>query len=74
VNPALAAELRDWWWPWLRTSARDGWEWLPGPWPVKLLLIVLLTAGQLIPGEADEALLLLAIAGVKRLVAWRRRR
>jgi hypothetical protein len=47
-------------------SARDGWRWLPGPWWVKLLLIVLLACGQFCPGELDEILILAAIGWVRR--------
>jgi hypothetical protein len=60
------SDLASWWWTVVRVSARAGWDALPGPWPVKVALIVLLAAGQLIPGELDEMLLLLAIGWVKR--------
>lgn len=63
-------DVAGWWWHVVKVSAADGWRWLPGPWPVKLTLVVLLAAGQLIPGELDELIVLAVIAGVKRLAAW----
>lgn len=73
--PSLAASLADvarWWLYVVRVSVRDGWRWLPGPWWVKVLLLVLLAAGQLIPGELDEYLFLLLIGLIKRRVDSRR--
>ena len=58
--------VASWWAYVIKYQAREGWRALPGPWPVKILLIALLAAGQLIPGELDELLLLLAIGWVKR--------
>lgn len=49
-----------------RFEARRLWQSLPGPWPVKVLLIVLT---QAIPGPQDELLLLAVVAGWR---AWRR--
>ena len=61
------------WWAYvLRYEAREGWRALPGPWPVKVLLIAILAAGQLIPGEVDEVLMLAAIGWVKRRLDQRR--
>lgn len=53
-----------WYWYVARQAALDLWRGLPGPWYVKVLLII---ATQLIPGPQDE-LALIAI------VAWSRRR
>jgi len=69
---ATAGDVASWWWCVARMSARSGWDALPGPWPVKVALIVLLAAGQLIPGEADELVLLLLIGYVKRRMDARR--
>jgi hypothetical protein len=68
------SDLAAWWWCVVRMSARAGWDALPGPWPVKIALILLLAAGQLIPGELDEVLLLLAIGYVKRRMDARKAR
>ena len=57
-------DLAAWWVFVLRYEARELWRALPGPWWVKVLLIV---ATQAIPGPQDE-LVLLAV------VAWCRRR
>jgi hypothetical protein len=61
-----ASDIAAWWWTVVRMSARQGWDALPGPWPVKVALVLLLIAGQAIPGELDELLLILAIGWVKR--------
>jgi len=53
-----------WWTHVISVQARDMWTALPGPWPVKVLLIV---ACQLIPGPLDEIALITVAA------AWRRR-
>ena len=66
--------VASWWAYVIRYEAREGWRALPGPWPVKILLIALLAAGQLIPGELDELLLLLAIGWVKRRLDQRQAR
>ena len=59
-----ALDLAAWWWHVAKVTALDYWESLPGPWPVKVLLIAVCLA---IPGQVDE-LILLAV------VAWFRRR
>jgi hypothetical protein len=64
--------VASWWAYVVRFQAREGWRALPGPWPVKVLLIAVLVAGQLIPGELDEVLLLLAIGWVKRRLDQRK--
>ena len=66
IRPAVAdlANVAGWWWHVTKTTARDTWDALPGPWPVKLTLIVVCTA---IPGALDEI-------AVLALVAWARRR
>jgi hypothetical protein len=53
------------WWAYvLRYEARELWRALPGPWWVKVLLIVLT---QAIPGPQDEiALLLLIMAALRK--------
>ena len=52
------------WWAYVaRFYARGLWEAVPGPWPVKILLIAVC---QLIPGAFDEIALVLITA------AWRR--
>ena len=51
------------WWVYVaRTQARELWDALPGPWPVKVLLIV---ACQAIPGPLDE-IAVVAIAAARR--------
>jgi hypothetical protein len=58
------ADVAGWWWYVAKATARGLWDGLPGPWPVKVLLVVACTA---IPGALDEIALL-------ALVAWARRR
>ena len=65
-------DIARWWLHVLRVSVVDGWRWLPGPWWVKVALLVLLAAGQLIPGELDEWVALLVIGYVKRRVDARK--
>jgi hypothetical protein len=64
-----AGDVAGWWWLAVRVCAADLWQWLPGPWPVKVLLLAILAAGQYIPGELDELLFIAAIAAAKRLTA-----
>ena len=63
---ATVVDVASWWWCVARMSARSGWDALPGPWPVKVALVLLLIAGQLVPGELDELLLIFLIGYVKR--------
>jgi hypothetical protein len=51
------------WWIGLKLAARELWDSLPGPWYVKVILII---ACQLIPGQLDE----IALIAVVR--AWRK--
>jgi hypothetical protein len=48
-----------WWRHVAAVTARDLWDGLPGPWPVKVLLVVVT---QAIPGPQDELLLLAVVA------------
>lgn len=59
------SDVIGWWAYVVRYEAREAWRALPGPWPVKVLLIV---ACQAIPGPLDE------IALVALSAAWRRRK
>ena len=56
-------ECISWWAYVVRFYARRLWDAVPGPWPVKILLIAVC---QLIPGAFDEIALVLITA------AWRR--
>jgi hypothetical protein len=52
------------WWAYvLKYEAREMWRALPGPWWVKILIIVVL---QAIPGELDEIALLLALGWLRK--------
>jgi hypothetical protein len=53
-----------WYWMGVKMLAGDLWTALPGPWPVKLLVVLVLLA---IPGPQDELLLVL-------FLSWRKRR
>lgn len=64
------ADVAGWWWLAVRVCAIDLWRWLPGPWPVKILLLAVLAAGQFVPGELDELVFLALIALSKRVLAW----
>jgi hypothetical protein len=59
------ADLAGFWLYAVRTEIRSMWDSLPGPWPVKLALVV---ACQAIPGPLDEIALVAVVA------AWRRYR
>ena len=52
------------WWAYvLRYEAREMWRALPGPWPVKVLLLAVCAA---IPGPADEVILILAVGALRK--------
>ena len=57
-----------WWGFVLRYEARELWRALPGPWWVKVLLLVIT---QAIPGPQDEVLLLLIVAACRKRKARR---
>ena len=58
------------WWAYvIRYEAREMWRALPGPWPVKVLLVV---ACQAIPGPLDEIALLAVVAAVRKRRSSRR--
>ena len=58
------------WWAYvIRYEAREAWRALPGPWPVKVLLVV---ACQAIPGPLDEIALLAVVAAVRKRRSSRR--
>ena len=60
-----AADLAGWWLYVARVTAAESWRSLPGPWPVKALLVVACAA---IPGPFDE------VALVAITAAWRKRK
>lgn len=52
------------WWAYVvRYEARELWRALPGPWWVKVALIVVCTA---IPGPGDELLILIGMAAFRK--------
>jgi hypothetical protein len=69
-----ASDIAAWWWTVVRMSARQGWDALPGPWPVKAGLIALLAVAQIVPGQVDDIALVLVIGYVKRRTAARKAR
>lgn len=60
--------LASWWAYVLRYEARQMWRALPGPWPVKVLLVI---ACQAIPGPLDEIALLTVVAAIRKRRAMR---
>lgn len=46
-----------------RTYLKETWDGMPGPWPVKLLLVAVCLA---IPGPQDEILLILVTQALRR--------
>ena len=58
--------LVSWWACVVRYEAREGWRWLPGPWPVKLLALAVLGALQLIPGQVDDLLFIAALGAFRK--------
>ena len=67
MNTSLTS-LISWWAFVLRYEARELWRALPGPWWVKVLLILIT---QAIPGPQDEALLLLIVTVCRKRQAAR---
>jgi len=57
-----------WWVFVLRYEAREMWRAIPGPWWVKVLLIVIT---QAIPGPQDELVLLAVVAAFRKRQASR---
>lgn len=57
------ADVAAWWWLVTRITARQFWDALPGPWPVKVTLLVVCVA---IPGGFDELVLLAVVAWWRR--------
>lgn len=52
------------WLAWyLRLMMRELWDSIPGPWPVKVAVCLVLLACLAIPGPVDEALVIGAIKG-----------
>lgn len=71
MSAALRAEMaaaRSWYGFLARLYARETWEGLPGPWPVKVALCAVCLA---IPGPQDEILLIALTAACR---AWKARR
>jgi hypothetical protein len=60
---STAADLASWYWYVIKATARDYWDQLPGPWPVKITLIAVCLA---IPGELDELALFAVLAWMRR--------
>ena len=57
------------WWAYVvRYEARATWEAMPGPWPVKVALIVVLAA---IPGQLDEIAFFAVLGAVRKRQARR---
>lgn len=63
-----ARALAGWWAFVLKYEARELWRALPGPWWVKVLLLVVT---QAIPGPQDEILLLVIVAALRKYRARR---
>jgi hypothetical protein len=59
----IAGKVISWWAYVLRYEARELWRALPGPWWVKVLLLI---ATQAIPGPQDEIALLLIMAALRK--------
>jgi len=62
------SDVARWWAFVLRYEAREMWRALPGPWWVKVLLIVVCLA---IPGPQDEIALALVVAAFRKRQARR---
>lgn len=60
--------VASWWAYVLRYEARELWRALPGPWWVKVLLIVVLS---LIPGQFDEVIFLAVLSALRKRRAAR---
>lgn len=60
-----------WYWLAVKTEARETWDILPGPWPVKVVIIGAVLA---IPGNVDDLALLAALRLLKARKARRQAR
>lgn len=60
--------VASWWAYVLRYEARELWRALPGPWWVKVLLLVVLSA---IPGQFDEVIFLAVLSALRKRRARR---
>jgi hypothetical protein len=60
-----------WYWAWIKVTARTLWDSLPGPWPVKIMLLI---ATQLIVGPFDEIALIGGPVIYRRARRWYRAR
>jgi hypothetical protein len=60
------AALASFWWAVIKWQARELWDSLPGPWPVKILILIITEIA--IPGPLDDVVLIAAVA------AWRKYR
>lgn len=67
---AELGSLAQWWAFLARHYARGLWDSLPGPWPVRLVLIAVCLA---IPGPQDEILLAVIVAACRARKARRTR-
>jgi len=71
----MIAEMRSlilWYWLWVKACARRIWDDLPGPWYVKILLIVVTQV--VIPGPLDDAVVLFGPRIARKVIAWYRAR
>jgi hypothetical protein len=75
VGHEMIAEMRSlarWYWLWVKAGARRIWDDLPGPWYVKILLIVITQV--VIPGPLDDAVILLGPRIARKVIARYRAR
>ena len=60
--------VASWWAYVVRYEARETWRAMPGPWPVKVLLLAVLLA---VPGQLDELVFLAALSAFRKRRARR---
>lgn len=60
--------LLGWWAYVVRYEARETWRAMPGPWPVKVVTLVVLLA---VPGQLDEVLFFVVLGALRKRQARR---
>jgi hypothetical protein len=68
----LAAWEITWLCWWVKDVIRDQWGAIPGPQWVKIIVMTLIVAALVFPGQADEIILIGTVRGISWLIRHRR--
>lgn len=66
----LAAWELTWLWWWAKDLVRDQWNAIPGPRWVKIIVITIIIAALIVPGQIDEIIIIALV----RFISWLIRR